>query len=176
MNKWQLKKRNKAFSSKLTITLVVLLLLMGVGFAYLSSSLRMDFKGSILGKGWNVYFDSIEGDNVTLSDDKKTLDFEFTISSLDDVYEFKADIKNDGRIDAKIDNMEDIALEGELAQYFDVTLTDEEGNELSEESVLGANSTQTINLKITFKEGIEIKEEDLTKEATVSFPIPYAEA
>ena len=93
------------------LSLVLVLLLISVGFAFLSATLGIMGNSKILGSTFSVHWDdtSIEESGVTptrgavvTDTDKKIIEFSTELALPGDYYEFTVDAVNDGKINSKI--------------------------------------------------------------------------
>ena len=98
-----------------TIYILVLLLLgLTLGYAYLNTTLNIDGTVNVSSANWNVYWDNIQysSNNVTdvttpatISTGKTEVVFNVNFKEPGDTYEFTVDAVNDGSIDAMVDTV-----------------------------------------------------------------------
>ena len=103
------KNTKKGINSKLLLILVILL--MTIGFAYLSANLGIFGTSKLLGSNYSIHWDdtSIVESGVTptisahvTDTDKKVIEFSTNLVLPGDYYEFTVDAVNDGDIDGAI--------------------------------------------------------------------------
>ena len=134
-----MKMKDSRRQSKILL-LVILILVISIGFAMLSTTLKIDGNTIIKKNTWSVYWDSI-GDiekstktvinsaaEVNESDNTK-LSFSVTLDQPGDYYEFQVDAVNAGSIDAMVNVVSTLINDDEdedLPPYihFDVTYAD----------------------------------------------------
>ena len=110
---------------------VAIFMCIGIGFAALTYSLRINGNVEIDSNEWIIYFDNIvEKDNniksintAQIIDEQKTIiDFSLELGKVGDKYSFTVDTVNDGTIDAMIDSVELLNYD-EYKDYFDFSVT-----------------------------------------------------
>lgn len=95
----------------------LLILLMGIGYAILSSTLNINGITNISATSWDVHFENVAAtsdSNTTptvapsapATSKVTTLTYEVTLNNPGDIYEFTVDVTNDGTIDAMIDSVD----------------------------------------------------------------------
>ena len=155
------KRKSKLF------LLVLLVLGISVGFALLSSTLNINGIAGIKKNTWDVHWNensivetegSVEATTpaAVTDNEKKNISFDVELELPGDYYEFTADAKNYGTVDAIIDGIEikfydsnDEELE-ELPEYLKYSFTYGDGSEIQEKEQLPANSSMTYKFKIEF--------------------------
>ena len=94
--------------------IIVLLLLISIGFAYLSTTLNIAGSSIVHGNKWEVIWDntsvdvisgSVTADTPTIDNNKTTVSYDITLNSPGDYYEFSVDAFNNGTIDAMVDTI-----------------------------------------------------------------------
>ena len=103
---------------KQTILFIIILLVlsMGIGYAFLTTTLSIDGISDIDSSSWDVHFDNVQvqsgsvtGSQVTtpatISADGQTVSYHIKLNEPGDHYTFKIDVVNDGSLDAIIDNI-----------------------------------------------------------------------
>ena len=151
------------------LLLIVILLSIVVGYAFLNVELKINGTATIKNPKWNVHFENyqktynttvydlsepeIEGDNTT--------EIEYSVTFLEpgDVYEFTVDIKNSGNINANIDSLETTVFDGEnelsgIPDYIDYSITYANGDEYLIPHELKLKQKETIAVRIKFKRSI----------------------
>lgn len=151
-----MKRKNK--KTALIGVLLVALLFMGAGFAYLSTTLTITGTNTSSGQ-WDVKIESIEVvDVVGMAESRRVekshdgLSANFVVDLYDpgDYVEYKVTVKNGGNIGARLDAADTTVTNSNPHIYMTNTAV------LNE--VLPANSTTTFNVKI----GVDQTEEELT--------------
>ena len=106
-----MKYKNK--KQKKTMLLLLILLGVSVGFALLSTTLKINGTASIKSNTWDIHWENvvpnqsstITAETPTISNDGTTVTYEVELSLPGDFYEFTVDAKNDGTINGKIDEI-----------------------------------------------------------------------
>lgn len=108
----KLKSRKSKVSQKKIILLsaLILCLFIGIGFAYIQSSLSIHGNSEIVRGTWDVHYEnlvvkegSVQTDNpATISEDKKNINLKVNFTKINQFYEFEVDIVNGGEIDAML--------------------------------------------------------------------------
>ena len=114
--------------------LIILLLSVTIGYALISTTLKIDGTTVISKNTWSIYWDenSIKlkdgskgsAPTVSLDSNEETtiLNFSTTLDMPGDYYEFTVDAVNDGTIDAMIDGITPIEIPQELEDYISCTV------------------------------------------------------
>ena len=155
----------------------ILLVFIGIGFAYLTANLNINGIGSFGSQSWDIHFDNVVVDNTsynpvtpTVSDDDLTITFASGLRIPGDYYKFNVDIVNDGTLDAMFDAV-NVTANSDFSDYIDYTITYSTGEELAQYDLLPANSTQTVTVNFFYK---DIDLEDLpTEEMELSFTLEF---
>ena len=177
--------KNKFLRNKKSF-LFLLILCLGVGFAFLSSQLTITGNTSVSGNKWSVYFNnvqvtdgSVDASVVPTVTGTTTTSLNYTVS-LDkpgDFYEFTVDAVNAGTIDAMIDSVTMTTLDTDVAKYISYTATYLDGTELAQNDVLEADDSTTYKVRVEYKKNIEatdLDEEDVN--LSLTFGVNYVQS
>ena len=145
------KLRNNKFLRNKKSFIFLLILCLGIGFAFLTSNLNITGTTSVSGNKWSVYFDNVqvsEGSveatsEPTIDTDKTTVNYSISLDKPGDFYEFTVDAVNAGTIDAMIDSITMTSLDASVTKYLSYTATYQYGKEIAQNDVLQINSTET---------------------------------
>ena len=176
-------KKNKTQIYLLLIFAVVLLI--GVGYAALSATLKINGQTTINKASWDVHMEDI---NVTsgsvpattapsLDSTNTTVNFSVKLTNPGDFYEFTVKEVNKGTIDAMISTISKIGLTTTQAKYLDYTVTYSDGVALAEKQLLKSNQIETLKVRISFK--TDLTAADLpTADSTLNlnFSLAYQQA
>ncbi len=116
------------------LIVLILLLVISIGFAYLSSNLNVAGNIGYSKSNWKVYFDNVEIVKNTINADISTIENETTVnfnclfSQPGDVYEFTVDVINSGTMDVMLDAIVKTELTEEQAKYLNFMVTYQNGN------------------------------------------------
>ena len=91
MKKWNHQK----------VFIFLLILCLGIGFAFLTSNLKITGKTSVSGNKWEVYFDNVQiskgsvdaTSEPAINVDKTTVNYSISLDKPGDFYEFTVDAK-----------------------------------------------------------------------------------
>ena len=186
-----MRKLKKQKSIKFIILITFVLSLMSVGYASLNTNLKIVGTAHIAKTVWSVYFSNVvpsANNNVvqvitapTAVGKATELNWQVSMDTPGQVYEFTVDVVNDGTIDAMIETAAEELLNQSLTtaqkKYLDCTITYINGAEIERYDRLAAGETKTLKVKLEFKTGVAA--EDLPQSAetiTLSYDINYIRA
>lgn len=174
-----MRKKNK-------LIIFVLILFISVGFAYLSTTPKINGSSLIKGGKWSVYLENIDNEYssykisspATITIDKKAIEFGFTFASPGDEYYFYVDVKNAGTLDAMLESYEVTGLTEEQAKYLEWTVTYADETELKKYDLLKKSSYDTLRILVKFKEDITKEDLPSTSDSIISlkFLINYVQS
>ena len=174
-----MRKKNK-------LIIFVLILFISVGFAYLSTTPKINGSSLIKGGKWSVYLENIDNEYssykisspATITIDKKAIEFGFTFATPGDEYYFYVDVKNAGTLDAMLESYEVTGLTEEQAKYLEWTVTYADETELKKYDLLKKSSYDTLRILVKFKEDITKEDLPSTADSIVSlkFLINYVQS
>ena len=168
----------KTKSRKLIIMLaLVLLLTISIGYAAISTELKINGTANIAATSWNVYFTNVQPGSgsvaasvapTTSGTTTTQLDYTVTLEKPGDFYEFTVDVKNGGTINAKIANngvvktmktgtTELVDLTEAQAKLINYTVTYADNSAISAGDTLAKNGTANNADKRTLKVRVEYK-------------------
>ena len=155
----------------------LLVVFIGIGFAYLTANLNINGIGSFGSQSWDIHFDNVVVDSTsynpvtpTVSDDDLTITFASGLRIPGDYYKFNVDIVNDGTLDAIFDAV-NVTATSDFSNYIDYTITYSNGNQLSQYDALPANTSRTVTVNFFYK---DIDLEDLpTEEMELTFTLEF---
>lgn len=186
------RKRNKNL-----ISLLVILLAVTIGFALISTTLKINGVGGLQGQIWDIHWDSesiavTEGStsssNPTVSQDELTVSYNIELELPGDFYEFTIDAVNAGTVDGMI-SVESITpvvtnnndQPATLPEYINYSVTYDDGEEIEQYQLLrkrideNTPTREKIKVRIEYdEEATTVPEEDLVYKIDVE--IPYTQA
>ncbi len=181
-----MRKIKRYRSKKIVALATLLLLLISLGYAALSTTLTINGTASISKTSWLVYFTNVvlsaENDvaeevtpPTTTGKTTVALNWEVSMDTPGQKYEFTVDVVNEGTIDAMIDTAaEDMLTEGLTTaqkRYLDYSILYENGAEVERYDKLAAGETKTLKIRLEFKKDIEVS--DLPS-SDVVIPLTYS--
>ena len=181
-----MKKKKSNFLQNRKAFILVSVLCMGIGFAFLSSNLTITGNTSVSGNKWNVYFTNVQVSEgsvdacvvpTTTGTNTTSLDYTVTLDQPGDFYEFTVDAVNDGTIDAMIQNVNMTTLDTDVEKYLSYTATYLDGTTLAQNNVLASSDSTTYKVRVEFKKNIAAS--DLSEEGTnltLTFGVNYVQS
>ena len=182
-----MKKRNK-----LIPILLILLLGITLGYAYLNTTLNINGTTNISSANWNIYWNNIQfGNNnvtdvttpATISSGLTEVTFNVNFKEPGDTYEFTVDAVNDGTIDAMVSVVSNgvYASNGttpkNLPDYLEYTVTYSDGVTIAPDQLLEAGKTETYKVRVHYKEDITATQLPSTDDNYVfKFGVTYVQA
>ena len=173
---------------KIISYLVVLLLLLGIGYAYLTTNLSIDGTSDIKGASWNIHFENVDvtagsvtaTNEATINASGNTVSYTITLNEPGDYYEFTVDVKNDGTLDGMISSVTS-KLDGNdistLPSYLEYYVTYEDQTEININQLLAAGDKDTYKVRIGYKNDIDASDLPNTdKSLNLSFNVTYIQA
>ena len=174
------------------LSVVVIILLLGVGYAFLNSNLNINGTANITSSSWNIYWDNVQVKTgsvtdvttpATIQSGNTLVVFNVNLSQPGDYYEFTVDAVNDGSIDAMIGDLTQgvYASNGTtprtLPEYLEYTVTYDDGVAIAQNHLLAHNSTETYKVRVYFKEDINASQLPSTNDSIVfKFGTSYIQA
>jgi len=184
------KKGNK--KTGLLAVLLILVLLISVGYAALTTTLSINGTATLKKQSWSVYFNnvqvkdgSVSGAKVTTaptvpngSKTTTTLSWNVSMDTPGEYYEFNVDVVNEGSIDAMIQTATaDIvtsALTTDQKKYLDYTIKYSDGTDIEQYDKLPAGTTETITVKLLFKNDESVNPSDLPSTNQAGISLSYS--
>ncbi len=175
------KRKNNMF-----ISLIILLLSIGLGYALLTQDLTINGITKVKGNNWDIHFNNVQvssgsvalstGDSAASIDlnDNTLVNYTVTLNQPGDYYEFTVDAVNAGTVDGMIGEIISklngvvVSSTNPLPSYLDYSVTYSSGVPIENNHLLAAGDTETYKVRVEFKRDIE--ESDLpTTDQTNSF-------
>ena len=150
-------KRRKPYA---ILPLIVILLFISIGYAYLNATLSINGTSMLDSARWDVHFENIQVKNGSVTptvepiiSNNTTVSFSVTLENPGDYYGFIIDVVNAGTLDAMIESISILPTLTESQQkYFDYTVTYEDGASIANSQRLDANSKETLRIEFVYKE------------------------
>ena len=149
-----MKKINKKY------IIVLLILVISVGFAYLSTNLSIVGVTNVKGNTWDIHFEnvqvlhSVDGNPTpTISSDKATINYTANLNVPGDYFEFTVDVVNAGTVDAMI---EDIVTKindtdiSNMPSYLDFSILYSNGVAILDNQLLEHGKSLSLKVKVEF--------------------------
>ena len=142
------------------IIIVLMILLISIGFAFLSSNLSIIGNTLISKQSWDIHFENPTkvGGNMTATtlDLTNSTTVNFTVDLLQprDYYEFTVDVVNDGSIDGMISSISGTELTASQKKLFEYVITYDDGAALKEKQLLAHNTSDKYKVTVRYKDDI----------------------
>ena len=140
------------------LIIVVLILFLSIGFAYLTANL--DITGTIAFREntWDVHLDnivveedSLDADTPTINTDKDTVNFSISLTRPGDYYEFYIDVVNAGTMDATLDSTMKTTLTGNYLTNLNYDVTYFSDRTITNGDLLRAGQKERIKIRVEYK-------------------------
>ena len=175
--------------------LLILLLTVTIGFALLSTTLKINGSTDIHGNTWDVRWDSesvkvksgsVAADEPEVTETDTKVSFAVDLSLPGEYYEFTVDAVNKGTIDAMIEDIKTTITDGEgetatLPDYILFEVTYGDGVKIDEGHLLAKRVDENTPTKETYKVRIEFDSEAETIPSTdsryiITYEVKYQQA
>ena len=145
--------------NKLTISIfLIIILIIGIGYAYLTSNLSITGATSIAGNTWDIHFDNlvVSDGSVTAttpaaidSTDNTQINYAVTLNRPGDYYEFTVDMVNSGTLPGKISLVELNGITAAVEDVIDYSVVYTNNNTpVAANDILNSNSSKNIKVKV----------------------------
>ena len=155
---------------------IITLILIGIGYAFLTGDLGILGSARIREKSWDVRFQNIKvvpgsvSANTPVITDNTKITYTVDLNTTGDYYEFYVDIANNGTIDAMIDSISITGLSEEQKKYLDYSVTYSSGLDLASKQELKAGKKEQIKVRSFYKK--DITANDLpTENKSITFKV-----
>ena len=185
------KDRKKTF----VYLLIILLVSIGIGYAFLNQDLTINGTGKVTANNWSIYFDNIvfnsgnvalsTGDSAAAINSTTLTDVTYTITlqKPGDFYEFTVDVVNDGSLDAMVSTVSnklggvEIDATHPLPNYLNYSVTYDDGVAIAPNHLLEAGDTETYKVRLEYKTDITANDLPTTNQTlTINFSVEYVQA
>ncbi len=167
-----MKIKNKRRKDFIAI-LVILLVSISLGYAFLTTNLRINGFADFFHAEWSIYFDNVQINSNSVSipvngspatidpTDLTKITFNVSLDKPGDFYEFTADVINDGSLDAMLQfikvniNLNPCTGFGcEAPSVIHFTITHLDGTDLNHGELLAADSSITYRIRLEYSSDI----------------------
>lgn len=166
----------------LSMILVVFLVLIVFGYAFISTSVVNNKKDELV---WHVTFKNISVVSgsvdaiipATISSTGTEINYVVDLINSTDYYKFEVDVVNDGNIDAKVDSVFRDSLSYEQQKFIDYEITYIDGSVVNRNDILNVGESERVVVSVKYKDGVNLA--DLSADISsidLSFSINYVEA
>lgn len=185
MKKDNNKKQSSYKKDRFLIALLLILLIISVGYSYLSSNLSIIGLGGTGKIAWDVHFENVVEDRenniiavtpAKVAENSTKISFDVELILPGDKYGFDVDITNDGTIDAMIGSLSIYGISFEQENYLTFSVTYADGQPLKEKDLLKAGETKTIHLEISYDDNANIDQVIYDEVINLVFDANYIQA
>ena len=152
------RRKNKKF------IIIILILFISIGFAYLSASLNITGLATIKRSVWDVHFENIVNENedvlnidtpAVISNNKLRVDFEVSLDQPGQEYSFYVDVLNNSTFDVALSNLSITGLDSSLENYIIPTVTYSDGITPLQNDILKENSLETLRVSVKYNDDLD---------------------
>ena len=178
-------KKNKRKLNYLLV--VILLLLVSVGYAILSTNLNIVGAGTINNPTWDIHWEnvvvksgSVSASTPTIDSNKTTVNYSVTFTIPGEYYEFTVDAVNAGTIDGMVSVVSN-KLNGTeittLPNYLEYKVSYEDGVDIAPNHLLAANTSEKYKVHVGYKKDISVSDIPATAQTlNLSFSVTYVQS
>ena len=175
---------------KIRAGLLLLLILIGIGYAAIRSGLNINGTTHVMSNTWDVHFENYQASSGSVTPTTEpsttgnptTVTYEVTLTNPGDYYEFTIDAVNNGTMDVMIESFSSKIGNTEitpstLPPYLSYSATYSDGTALANKQELLHNTRETLKLKIAYRDDIPTTDLPSTvQDLSLSFTITYVQA
>ena len=166
------------------ISILILILLIGIGYAALKTTLKVDGTVNIDKATWDVHFENVEitegsvtANPAPTSNNVDTTEINYTINFTKpgDFFEFTVDMVNKGTIDAMVNSVTNKAYnvtgttEIETPTYLINAVNYDDDIEIAPNHLLEAGESEKIKVRIEFKKDISVSDLPSSGDTSIVF-------
>ena len=169
--------------------LIILLLIIGIGYSLLNTTLKINGITGINKNTWDIHWDdeSIADSGVTpltkayvKDQEKKIVEFSVSLDYPGDYYEFTIDAVNTGTVDGMITDIKSTINDNPnyvLPGYVKYQVTYKNNKEIEKNQTLNANSKSTYKVRVEYRDDVsqEIINQSEDKELVFDLEITYSQ-
>ena len=157
----------KIDKDNIKIILILLVVCLSLGYAYINSDLNINGTAQVKHANWDIHWANVQVSSGSVSastptiNNQTTVNYSVVLNLPGDYYEFTVDAVNGGNIDAMIDTI-DSKLNGAtitaLPDYLNYTVSYFDGMPLQANQLLAANSTEKYKIRIEYRTDKELNQ------------------
>ena len=178
-------KKNKRKLNYLIV--IILLLLVSVGYAILSTNLNILGSSQINAPTWDIHWEnvsvktgSVSATTPTIDTNKTTVNYSVTLTIPGDYYEFTVDAVNAGTIDGMVSVVSNKLNETEittLPNYLEYSVTYEDDIDIAPNHLLEAGTSEKYKVHVGYKKDISVSDIQATPQTlNLSFSVTYVQS
>ena len=157
--------RKRKDDKYIILVFLFILLVIGIGYAYLTSNLSITGATSVAGNTWDIHFDNLNITNgsVTAStpatinpSDNTKISYTVLLNRPGDYYEFTVDMVNSGTLPGKITLVELSGITTDVEDVIDYSVVYTNSTKpVAVDDILNASSSKNIKVRVYYKEDID---------------------
>ncbi|MBR1936452.1 MAG: hypothetical protein IJ842_02030 [Bacilli bacterium] len=167
--------------------LIIMILVISIGYAILSSNLNIVGSSQISAPTWDIHWEnvqvktgSVSAQTPTIDTNKTTVNYSVTLTIPGDYYEFTVDAVNAGSIDGMVSVVSN-KLNGTeittLPNYLEYKVTYEDGVDIAPNHLLAANSSEKYKVHVGYKNDISVSDIPSSPQTlNLSFSVTYIQS
>ena len=178
-----MRRNNK----KLVTSLVILLILsIGIVYAYLTSNLSITGSTEIAANSWDIHFanlvvspDSVDATTPAAIDtnDDTSITYGVKLNRPKDFYEFTVDIVNEGSLPGKVSISTLSGITSEAENIVDYSVNYTNGNPVQIGDILNGGATKSIKVRVFYNDEIEADDlPDTNLNLTLTYTLQYVQS
>ena len=176
---------------KVRTALIILVVLIGLGYAALRSGLNINGITHVQNATWDVHFENYQrtsNSTVTPStapdttgNNKTTVTYEVTLNNPGDIYEFTLDVVNSGTMDVMIESFSSKLNNTEITSsnlpgYLEYSVAYDDGVALANKQALAHNTQEKVKLRVKYRDDISTSVlPQTTQDLVFNFEIIYVQ-
>ena len=174
---------------KIRAGLLLLLILIGIGYAVIRSGLNINGITHIQGNTWDVHFENYQASSGSVTPtiepsttgNPTTVTYEVTLTNPGDYYEFTIDAVNNGTMDVMIESFSSKIGDTEitpstLPPYLSYSATYSDNTPIASKQELLHNTREKLKLRIAYRDDIPTTDLPSTvQDLSLSFTITYVQ-
>ena len=169
------------------LLVIILLLVISIGYAILSTNLNIIGTGTINNPTWNIHWEnvqvktgSVSASTPTIDTAKTTVNYSVTFTIPGEYFEFTVDAVNAGTIDGMVSVVSN-KLNGTeittLPNYLEYKVSYEDGIDIAPNHLLAANSSEKYKVHVGYKKDISSTDIPSSPQTlNLSFSVTYVQS
>ena len=142
---------------------LLLILFISIGFAYLTSNLNITGLATLKRSVWDVHFENIVNENedvltinspAQITNNNLRVDFEVSLDQPGQEYSFYVDVVNNSTFDVALDTLTISGLDSNQEQWIIPTVTYSDGISLQHNDILKENTRETLRVSVKYNDDL----------------------
>ncbi len=142
---------------------LILLLVIGIGYAYLTSNLSISGNTNVSTNSWNIHFENLNVSTGSISTSSPAtinaagdaITYTIDLNRPKEYYEFTVDVKNDGTLPGKVSISTLSGITTEASSIIDYSVSYTNGNPVNIGDILNAGAKKSIKVRVFYKDEID---------------------